>query len=464
MLENVLDKSVSFLLRADLLMGNIRGFYRAGWSFCAAGRSPWARIIALGAVIAMLGGCSHLHPGSAEEYVYVTVQRTFLRDRVAAVSNRTGNVQNGERLVVLEHGRRFLRVRSPEGAVGWIDEKAVATQPIYDAFQTLRQTHQHDPAVSSASLRDEANLHLKPGRDTEHFYRLAEGDKLELLERATLPKPVTAVLAPAKASKPPVGLGATGPAATGPAATRPAATGAGVAAAARKGGKPAAEAASPAIQMEDWWLARDAQGRTGWLLSRYLDVDVPEALAQYSEGQRYVGAYVLSTVYDAGLGQDGGSSKGGNVPIYLTVMAAPGAGMAYDFDQVRVFTWNLRLHRYETGFRDKNIEGFLPVAIKTATDPNGKSPLAQTPEPTFTYKVLAGDAGPVVPNPTTGVVTPGRTIEKTYRLEGNLVRRLAPPGSKDESEAHPVAEAKKAGGAKAARKANGAKPARPKRH
>jgi hypothetical protein len=119
------------------------------------------------------------------------------------------------------------------------------------------------------------------------------------------------------------------------------------------------------------------------------------------------------------------------------------AGLPYDFDQVRVFTWNVKMHRYETAFREKNIEGYLPVAIRTAADPYGKSATALTPEPTFTYRVLAADAGLVVPNPVTGMVTPGRTIEKTYRLEGNLVRRVAPPGSKDEAEAHPVAEEKK---------------------
>jgi hypothetical protein len=62
----------------------------------------------------------------------------------------------------------------------------------------------------------------------------------------------------------------------------------------------------------------------------------------------------------------------------------------------------------------------------------------------FTYKVLAADAGPVTPDPATGMVTPGRLIEKTYRLEGNIVRRIAPPGSKDDPEAHPVVEVKKA--------------------
>src|ERR1039457_5050858 len=76
-------------------------------------------------------------------------------------------------------------------------------------------------------------------------------------------------------------------------------------------------------------------------------------------------------------------------------------------------------------------------------DPYGKAVVAETPLPTFTYKVLAADAGPVAPDPVTGLVTPGHTIEKIYRLVGNIVQRVAPPGYKDQAEAHPVAEAKK---------------------
>src|SRR6185437_10548051 len=117
-----------------------------------------------------------------------------------------------------------------------------------------------------------------------------------------------------------------------------------------------------------------------------------------------------------------------NIPIYLTVLSPYKSGLPYDFDQVRVFTWNSKLHRYETGFRDRNIEGYLPVKIATAKDPYGKSPAAQIPLPSFTYHVLAADAPAPVPDPTTGLITPGRTIAKSYRLEGNLVRRIAPPG------------------------------------
>jgi hypothetical protein len=51
----------------------------------------------------------------------------------------------------------------------------------------------------------------------------------------------------------------------------------------------------------------------------------------------------------------------------------------------------------------------------------------------------------VIPDPVTGAVVPGKTVTKTYRLEGNLVRRLLPPGTTAPGEAHPepVVEKKK---------------------
>jgi uncharacterized protein YgiM (DUF1202 family) len=410
MLENVLYKSIIFLPRLDSRMLTRTGFGPWWYLRRAAGPVLGAFVLTSALGFALLGGCAGLRPKPSAQYVYVTAKETFLRDRLAAVTNRTATVENGEKLEVLEHARRYFRVKTPKGEMGWIDEKAVATQEVFDAFQALGAAHKGDPSVASAVARDEVNLHLKPGRQTEVFYRLPEGDKLQLLERATLPKPATGWVAPKSAAQ---GKAAQAPGAAGPGAATP-------------------------IAMEDWWLARDAQGRTGWLLSRYEDVDAPDSVAKYAEGQRIVGAYVLATVNDPGADQD---DK--NIPMYLTLMSPYTAGLPYDFDQVRVFTWNSKMHRYETAFREKNIEGYLPVKIDMQKDPYGKAAVAQTPLPTFTYKVLAADAGPVVPDPATGMVTPGRTIAKTYRLEGNLVRRVAAPGSKDEPEAHPVAEGKK---------------------
>src|SRR5271168_2561578 len=310
-----------------------------------------------------LGGCSRLRPKPPVDYVYVTAKQTFLRDRVAAVSNRTATVENGDKLQVLEHGRRFVRVQTAKGEQGWIDEKVVATQEIFDQFETLKQQHKADPTVASAVVRDEVYMHAKPGRDTERFYRLAEGEKLQLLARATLPKPLPPGTRVPKAAPP------------------PAPAGKGV-----KAVPPAPDVPAPPV-MEDWWLVRDSKGDTGWLYSRMMDVDAPDALTRYAEGQRIVGAYVLTTVNDPDAEQ---ADK--NIPIYVTVLSPYKAGLTYDFDQVRVFTWNVKKHRYETGFREKNIEGYLPVTIKMGPDPYGKSAGATSPLPTFTYKVLAVDS------------------------------------------------------------------------
>jgi hypothetical protein len=427
------------------------------WGWAGARRMTALGLIACGLLVS---GCSRFRPQAATEYVYVTAKQQTLRDRVAAVSNRTGTVQNGDRLKVLEHGRRFLRVQTAKGEIGWIEERTVVGQDVYDGFATLAKQHDHDPAVATGVVRDEVYVHLTPGRATEKFFRLSEGDKLYLIERATLPKggglkagplknprqaaiPGAATgIAPARAASASAGAQASAKSAAGaekdPAPEKTVAKPTEMAAAKpmMAGVAGAAEPAPPV--MEDWWLVRDQKGRSGWVLSRMMDVDAPDALSRYAEGQRIVGAYVLATVNDPDAPQ---ADK--NVPEYVTVLSPYKSGLPYDFDQVRVFTWNPRMHRYETAFREKNIEGYLPVTIKMLTDPYGKSATATTPMPGFEYKLLPATAPPVIPDPETGAIVSGPTITKTYRLEGNVLHRLLAPGEVAPEEAHPEPEVEK---------------------
>jgi SH3-like domain-containing protein len=355
--------------------------------------------IALAAVLsAGLVGCGDFRPKILEKYVYVTAKQTFLRDRVAAVSNRTGTVTNGEKLVVLDHQRRFLKVRTPQGEVGWIEEKLTAGQDVADRFEKLGKDHAKDPTVANATARDEVYLHLTPGKETERFYRLAEGDALSLLQRATIVKPVAAGAAVVK---------------------------------------PVAGAGPAEIPMEDWWLVRDAKGDTGWIYSHMIDVSTPDALARYAEGQRYVGAYVLGHADDPESGILDNGNVVTSIPEYVTVLSPYKAGLPYDFDQVRVFTWNVKKHRYETAFREHNVAGYLPVVIGTSTDPYGHAANSAEKLPSFTYRVLAGDQAMPTPDAKTGEIKPGRMVTKTYRLEGNLCRRIGAPGAGNEAEAHP---------------------------
>jgi hypothetical protein len=407
--------------------------------------------------VLLVTGCSRFKSKPEAVYVYVTAKQAFLRDRVAAVSNRTGTVENGQRLTVLERGRRFLRVQTDKNETGWIDEKQIATQQTYDEFATLGRDHEKDPTIASALALDEVNLHLAPGLYTEKFYRLAEGERLSLLARATLPKgggpnpdakaarvrnlkqaaiPGAATGIPKTASEPT-------PAVKGNEAV-PVDKTSGKAAPVEK---TAAADPAPPPPMEDWWLVRDSHGRTGWMLSRLMNVDAPEALLRYAEGQRIVGAYLLAKVYDPDAPQD---DK--NIPEYLTVMSPYKAGLPYDFDQVRVFIWNVKKHRYETAFREKNVEGYLPVELKMMQEVGGKAANSSTPLPGFSYRVLRADAPPVVPDPMTGAIVPGATVTKSYRLEGNITRRMEPPQGVALPElAHPEPVEEKKGKKKAKR-------------
>ena len=41
-------------------------------------------------------------------------------------------------------------------------------------------------------------------------------------------------------------------------------------------------------------------------------------------------------------------------------------GLPWDFDQARIFTWNVKRHRYETAYRERRLVGVFPVSVGSA--------------------------------------------------------------------------------------------------
>jgi hypothetical protein len=371
------------------------------------------------------------------EHVYVSARQVYLHDRVAAVSNRTAMVTNGEALEVVERGKRFVKVRTAKGEVGWIEDHAFIDDKLYAQYQDLTKTHANDPAITTAQLRDDLYLHLLPGRETPHFLLIPGNARVQLLQRGTIEK-----------APPPGILTTQKPRPAAPVESKPASPGTKPSTAAKPVAPPPAlplpTAPHPAAPMEDWWLVRDKDGHTGWLLAGRLDIDIPDEVGAYAEGQRMVGAYPIATVTDYGggaasrsgkeserHGKKGQSDSHPTKPVtdlapqatpdaprklteYVTVLSPPRSGLPFDFDQIRVFTWSLNHHRYETAFRLHGVEGYLPVKISQETV-NGEQ------QPVFSFAIASGPN--VTVDPDTGVTHPVNPRTISYRLEGNMVKR-----------------------------------------
>jgi SH3-like domain-containing protein len=302
--------------------------------------------------------------GRVLEIAYVSGVQANLRDHVAAVYEKTGVVKNGERVEVLDHDRHFAKVRTATGAMGWVEQRYLVGQDVYDQIQKLTADNQNDPVQAQGTTRNDTNLHVEPGRDTEHLYQISSGEKLSLLKRGTAEKP--GAVAPASRSG------------------------------ANQQNKKQPVPAIPAPVVEDWWLVRDSNNRVGWVLARMVDLDVPLDIAQYAEGQRIVAYFVLNQVQD-------GDKK---VAQYLTVLTEPKDGLPFDFNQIRVFTWNVRRHRYETAYHERE-EGILPVTVSKETfDKEGLLPV---------FMIRVED-------------DKGNITARKYKLNTPIVRRVYAPG------------------------------------
>lgn len=365
-----------------------------------------------------LAGCSRLHH-DLHEHVYVSARQVYLHDRVAAVSNRVAQVDNGQALEVIEHGRRFFHVKTPKNQIGWIEEHAVIDQKLYDQFQQLTEEHKKDPTISTATLRDDLYLHIHPGRDSEHFYLLAGNSKVQLLARRSIVKGSSNLpglpgipLKPSSHAAPSTVNGASG-SPVSPQTDREASSA-------------AAAAVLPPIPLEDWWLVRDSSGHAGWLLSGRVDVDVPDEIGIYAEGQRIVGAYVLAKVNDPN-----SSTPDKSVPEYVTLLSPPKSGLPYDFDQVRVFTWSMTHHRYETAFRLHPIAGYLPLRLSAQSVP-GRNASSRIPSndaaaptaPVFSFQIA--NSSDISADVATGLNRPASLRTLTYQMIDTRVLRIGP--------------------------------------
>ncbi|MDQ2712896.1 MAG: hypothetical protein M3Y24_11835, partial [Acidobacteriota bacterium] len=139
--------------------------------------------------------------------------------------------------------------------------------------------------------------------------------------------------------------------------------------------------------LEDWSLVRTKAGQIGWVLSRNLMMSIPDEVAQYAEGKHITSYFDLGSIND--------EEKGLKHNWLWTTRSG---AKPFDFDSWRVFLWNRHRHRYETSYRQRDVEGYFPVHVDTA-------------DPSFigrTFQLITEDDD-------------GKLRSRTYRFDGSRV-------------------------------------------
>jgi SH3-like domain-containing protein len=333
-----------------------------------------------------------------------------IRDDLNPKSNTVATLKHGDKLDVIEYKRRFVRVRTEQGVVGWTDNHLLLTTEQMQELHQLAEDAKKLPSEGIASVYQDLNMHAEPNRTSPGFEQLKEGTKVEVLQHKLVSRVAQApppVLAPLPKLRPPRRRGKDSdkdkiPPPPKPPAPLPPRNWIEMSKAQEGNGDKKVERVKPAspakpIPPEDWYLVRTKDGKAGWVLAHMLNMGIPDEVAQYAEGHRITSYFSLGKVDDDGTIKDN----------WLWTTINKGA-QPYEFDSFRVFSWNRRRHRYETAFVQRNVVGYFPIEVKNASE-----------NPTFKLVIEAKEGG---------------LVRKTYVFNGTRVSLLTteayrPPSS-----------------------------------
>jgi hypothetical protein len=322
------------------------------------------------ALFIIIGVAAYLRlhrPKPPLEVTYAGNRQVTLWSTTAQVREPVTTVSFGDRLDVLDRFQDEVEVRTEQGAKGWVSERELLSSDLWDKARALGTKARAMPVEARGHTKVLSNLHVDPGRETPRIRQLNKDVPLDLLERQAMA----------------------------------------VSSSNRGGGGEEDTSAEIPLQAkkEDWWLVltrtREQGPIAGWILSRFIDLDVPAPLPDYasSAGMRIVAWFELNRVKD---------SVGNAKPQYLLVGMKGAEGQTCDFSLLRVYTWGIKRDRYETAFVDSGVCGKLPVDLTPAATPGG--------DVTFSFEDLSNV----------------RPEKRTYRMRQTIVRRVkqaeqAPP-------------------------------------
>jgi len=334
---------------------------------------------------------------------YVGPATLLLRQELTPKAAVSATVKHGDKLQILEYKRRFVKVRTAQGAEGWTDNRQLLTPEMMAGLRRMAESASKYTSQGAASVFEPLNMHTEPNRASPSFWQIPDTAKVDVIGHKLAPRAQAsqsaAPVAPqqprtprrksrdksaqSKMAPPPL-----------PPAPKPPDNWLELSVPREDGSEeikteaPKAEkkAAEPA-PMDDWNLVRTKDGKVGWVLMRALSMAIPDEVAQYAEGHRITSYFALGHI------EGGDSSKNDWLWTTITKGLEP-----YEFDSFRVFVWSRKHNRYETAYIERKVVGHYPVEV----DNSGAVPRFSV--------ILEGDGG--------------QLVRKTYPFEGYRVRMV----------------------------------------
>ena len=234
------------------------------------------------------------------DHATVVAKNASVRMRNSSTSRTLRTLDSGDKVEVLERQENWYRIRYNDELQGWMAESTVVTNQMLNRIHEMAVASQNQAPQNTAVLRDGGNLRIEPGRSTTVIRKMDRGARVEVLERSTNPRP------------------------------------------------------GSESSFDVWFKVRTAPTEVGWLYSGLLEFDIPMDIAEYSEDRIYAAVKRINRVQD---------SLAGPIDWYVIGEKRAGADPHIDFDGIRVFTWNLKKHRYETAFRKNDLRGVYPLEV-----------------------------------------------------------------------------------------------------
>ena len=318
---------------------------------------------------------------SAIGEAYAGPAKLLLRKDIDTKSPAVATAHFGDKLDIIARKRRWYKVRTASGAIGWTDDRALLDPAQMSRLRELARETGNLPSQGAAKSFDVLNMHTEPNRQAPSFAQLKEGEAFDVIAHRVMPRsaPPRRELIPPRPRTQDVARKNKLAAKLPPPPAPPAVPADWIKLSEEREPPPDPDAAP--VQHDDWTLIRTHNGQSGWVLTSAIYMLIPDEVAQYAEGHRITSYFSLGKIADGDLKKD----------IWLWTTSEK-LGEDHDFDSYRVFVWSLRHHRYETAYIQRREMGFFPV-------------LANTGE----FSVCLEDDN-------------GTRIRKRYVMQGNLVR------------------------------------------